>query len=123
MYLFFKKWEILLNNKTIVYRVIDMNEYKIYDWGSVTPELYNPQTNDVIYVFNHNIKRELIIKKSIKFAIGRLKWYKYHLPKVSSQKIVYDDRGKDISTDVKKEIRDKFKNIADEIMFMSEMRC
>jgi hypothetical protein len=66
------------------------------DWGQVTPESANLQTNTFVYVYNHDITSIEKIDRTIRFIIGRLIYYDSHLPKDPIHQIKIDIRGQQI---------------------------
>lgn len=77
------------------------------DWGPITPEGYDEENNQIIHVFNHNLEKKEYIQRSIIFIIGRIKFYKIHIPHGCSQKVVIDARGQTIIYSNLKSIKNK----------------
>lgn len=67
------------------------------DWGTVTPEASNDQSNEFTYVHNHDLTTEDKVDRSIRFLIGRLNFYAIHLPKNGFHHVKFDIRGQKIS--------------------------
>ncbi len=66
------------------------------DWGQVTPESANLNTNTFVYVYNHDLTSMEKVDRTIRFIIGRLFYYDNHLPKDPIHKIKFDIRGQQI---------------------------
>lgn len=99
-----------------------MKEIFELDWGTITPEFYNGQKNSVVHIFNHSLLGDDNINRSIKFAIGRIKWYSTYLPKGCSHEVVFDDRGQNINDGVRKQITESIGRFALYVRFMSKGR-
>lgn len=67
------------------------------DWGEVSPESYNVLTNKATHIFNHDISTEEKIDRTIRFIVGRLTYYDFHLPQKSSHSVIFDGRGQNLS--------------------------
>ncbi|MBS1636349.1 MAG: hypothetical protein JST26_10560 [Bacteroidetes bacterium] len=65
--------------------------HTILDWGQVTPE--GTKGNEFLYVHNHDLSSEDKIERTIRFVVGRLQYYKMHLPPNASHIIKFDIRG------------------------------
>jgi hypothetical protein len=78
------------------------------DWGHVTPEGYNRQTNVVLHVFGHDLSSLEKIDRTVRFIVGRVIYYELHVPAGATHFIKIDARGQDISeataTDISNEI-------------------
>jgi hypothetical protein len=71
----------------------------ILDWGHVTPEGVKSNTNEFIYVYNHDLSTEEKVQRTIRFAIGRLLHYDENMPPNPIHDIVVDIRGQAVSKD------------------------
>jgi len=79
------------------------------DWGAITPEGYNKESNELLHVFNIDASSRDNIQRCTIFIIGRVAWFNMHAPAGSSQKIMLDLRGQaltllDRATKMKAEI-------------------
>jgi len=90
------------------------------DWGNVTPEFFNKEKNSAVHVFNHCLVDEESVERSIKFAIGRIEWYKEFLPDGCDHEVVFDDRGQDIDDSVRNKIAESIGDLALYVKFMSK---
>jgi len=70
---------------------------QILDWGQVTTEGSNLNSNEFIYVYNHDLTTSEKVDRTIRFIIGRLYYYDLHLPKDSKHNINIDIRGQQVS--------------------------
>jgi hypothetical protein len=66
------------------------------NWGQVTPESANLNTNTFVYVYNHDLTSIEKVNRTIRFIIGRLSYYDKHLPKEPIHKLKIDIRGQQI---------------------------
>lgn len=66
------------------------------DWGNITPEIYSEEKNCVIHIYNHSLSGTENISRTIRFAAGRIHWFKEYLSLECSHEIVFDDRGQDV---------------------------
>ncbi len=62
------------------------------DWGKVTPDSANLNTNTFVYIYNHDLSSMEKVDRTIRFIIGRLFYYDNHLPKDPIHKIKIDVR-------------------------------
>lgn len=69
------------------------------NWGQVTPESANLNTNTFVYVYNHDLTSMEKVDRTIRFIIGRLFYYDKHLPKDPIHKIKIDIRGQQIGNE------------------------
>lgn len=92
------------------------------NWGSVTPELYNKNTNTVVHVFNHCLMDKESIDRSIKFAIGRIEWFSNYLSLDCRHEVMIDDRGQAIDDNVRNIIINSLRKYAAKVSFMSKRR-
>jgi len=69
------------------------------DWGQVTPEGVDLNTNTFVYVYNHDLTSKEKVDRTIRFIIGRLLYYDNHLPKDPIHKIKLDIRGQQIGNE------------------------
>ena len=79
------------------------------DWGQVTPEGANLNTNTFVYVYNHDLTSMEKVSRTIRFIIGRLLYYDNHLPKDPIHKIKIDIRGQQIENETCDIIHQKLK--------------
>lgn len=69
------------------------------DWGQVTPEGVNLNTNTFVYVYNHDLTSKEKVSRTIRFIIGRLFYYDNHLPKAPIHKVKIDIRGQQVENE------------------------
>ena len=67
------------------------------DWGQITPEGTDTNTNTFVYVYNHDLSSIEKVDRTIRFILGRLIYYDNHLPKDSNHRIKIDIRGQQIN--------------------------
>ncbi|WP_412465485.1 hypothetical protein [Pedobacter sp. KLB.chiD] len=67
------------------------------NWGKATPEGANVKDNEFFYVYNHDLTSIEKIDRTIRFVLGRLKYYDQHLPANPKHIIKFDLRGQNIS--------------------------
>ena len=102
-------------------------QYEKYDylrsmrWGFITPDLtFENNIYDIVHIFNHNLGTDDSIKRTIRFIIGRIRWFEIGLRQKLNHKVVIDDFGQDINQDVKNQIRTALSSYASIIIFDSE---
>lgn len=66
------------------------------DWGAVTPEATNIITNEFLYIYNHTLRTGADIDRTIRFVVGRLRFYDVHLPPSATHRVKIDARGQEI---------------------------
>ena len=72
---------------------------QIIDWGPVTPEGANLETNTFVYVYNHDLTSTYKIDRTIRFILGRLFHYDNHLPANPTHKVNLDIKGQQIQNE------------------------
>lgn len=93
------------------------------DWGAVTPEFSNEHTRSLTHVFNHDLQDKASVKRSIRFAAGRIYWYKAYLKHAFFRhEVIFDDRGQNIAADTREYICREPKPYAKKVTFASERR-
>lgn len=92
------------------------------DWGSITPEFYNKEKKSVIHVFNHCLVGEENVSRAIRFAIGRIEWFKKYLSLDCNHEVAFDDRGQDIDDAIRNRIIKSLSNQASKVSFASKRR-
>lgn len=90
------------------------------DWAQATIEQYSDQHKAAVHVFNHDLSTNEAIDRTLRFAIGRARWFKRKLPPGSSQGAWLDDRGQRVSDAAKKRIREALSAYFVSVVFMSE---
>jgi hypothetical protein len=85
---------------------------KTIDWGNITPEGANTEANVFLFIYNHDLTSQEKVDRTIRFILGRLYYYEYHLPENPIHAIKIDIRGQVISKMthefIEKEIRSKY---------------
>ena len=85
---------------------------QILDWGPVTPEGANLETNTLVYVYNHDLTSNDKVERTIRFILGRLFHYDRHLPLNPKHKVTLDIRGQHITNEtcefIYKELRRQY---------------
>jgi hypothetical protein len=90
------------------------------EWSTATADLFNKGANTAIHVFNHDLVSPGSVERNVRFAIGRVQWFKKHLPAGCTQGVVFDDRGQRISNEARAAIRTALAPFVVRIHFMSE---
>lgn len=67
------------------------------DWGGVTPEATNIITNECLYIYNHTLKTAVDVDRTIRFVVGRLRFYDVQLPPSARHRVKIDARGQGIT--------------------------
>lgn len=93
----------------------------IGNWGEITPEFANTEEKVLVHVFNNNLEDETNVSRSIRFAAGRIEWFKNNQSKEYRHEIAFDDRGQTIDDSVRNRIIDGLSTYAS-IHFMSKER-
>ena len=75
-----------------MFKMYSTNPYEL-DWGNVTPDGYQIETREVLYVFNFDISSTAKIERCILFTIGKIIWTDKHIPENTNQKVIFDLRG------------------------------
>lgn len=92
------------------------------DWGTVTPEFAQTQTDTFVHVFNHSLLGDAAADRAIRFAVGRVGWYNRYLGRRYHHIVVFDDRGQAIREKTRKTISKRLKPYTDEVRFTSKER-
>ena len=69
------------------------------NWGQITPEGADVNTNSFVYVYNHDLSSTEKVDRTIRFILGRLIYYDNHLPKDPNHNIKIDIRGQQIKSE------------------------
>jgi hypothetical protein len=80
------------------------------DWGSISSDSYNETEKLALCVFNFDISSVDKIDRCIVFCVGKVVWLNKHLPKQTTQKMVFDLRGQPIT------FLDRARKMKDEIL-------
>lgn len=119
--LYFYRVRLVTDMKFFSGKQDPLAEVRQMDWGAVTPEFSNEQTRSLVHVFNHELQDGASVERSLRFAVGRIRWYNAYLGNAFGRhEVVFDDRGQDIGADTRQYIRQKLKPYAKKITFMSE---
>ena len=90
------------------------------DWTQATIEEYSGQHKAAVHVFNHDLSTPEAIDRTLRFVLGRARWFKRQLPTGSSQGAWLDDRGQHLPDSAKKRIREALSSDFVSVVFMSE---
>ncbi|MCL6560078.1 MAG: hypothetical protein K6U74_15070 [Firmicutes bacterium] len=90
------------------------------DWGPVTIEFFSEEENTAVHVFNCDLMSPDNVERCKKFVLGKLKWYKHHLPQGCKQAVIFDDRGQNINDNVRDTLKNILCALASEVSFVSE---
>lgn len=66
-------------------------------WGVATVEFRNDDRRIGLHVFNNRLDTDDCVKRSIRFALARLRWFERQLPGGYAQWVAFDDRGQQLS--------------------------
>jgi len=72
-----------------------INAYKL-DWDPITVEGYIEKANEVILVFNFDIRTEEKISNVIQYVVGRVAWGCKNFPPEAKIRLSFDIRGQEI---------------------------
>ena len=92
---------------------------KRLDWGTVTADFVNESTNTVVHVCNHELGSEAAIDRTVRFLIGRIRWFDTYL-KPFRHEVKIDDRGQNIRAKQRRKIRKALADYAADVRFFSE---
>lgn len=73
----------------------DFSPYKL-DWGVITAEGFNDKTNDVILIFNCDLRSKTNINNTIQYVVGRVCWGHLNFPENALIKLKFDIRNQGI---------------------------
>lgn len=85
------------------------NPYDL-DWGKVSPDGYNEAEKIALSVLNFDISSAEKIDRCIIYCSGKVLWLDKHLPKDTTQKVVFDLRGQPLP------LLNKARRMKDEIL-------
>ncbi|WP_207429369.1 hypothetical protein [Pedobacter sp. SYSU D00535] len=66
------------------------------DWGIVTPEGTRLERNEFIYVYNHDLSSAEKLNRTLRFILGRLRYYDTQLPPNPKHLVKIDLRGQSV---------------------------
>ena len=90
------------------------------DWGIATTELVNDEESVALHVFNHSLETEAHARRALRFAVARAAWFDRQLPDGFSQWAVFDDRGQDLSPELRSAVREGLSAAVAKVAFMTE---
>jgi hypothetical protein len=90
------------------------------EWGPATVELYSPERGLAVHVFNHDLTSEESVRKSIRFAIGRVRWFRLQLPEGARHADRFDDGGQELASTVRESIKSALAPYVVGVTFASE---
>ena len=67
------------------------------DWGLATPEAYDDVNREALHILNVNFIGQVNRNRVTKFTCARILHFHKHLPKGSSQRVMFDLRGQLVS--------------------------
>jgi hypothetical protein len=88
------------------------------EWGTATPELLNPDHGIALHVLNLSLESSENVRRAIRFALARVRYYEKQLPAGWRQAIRLDDRGQQIGESTREQIKRAFS--ADCVSFFTE---
>ena len=63
------------------------------DCGTATPEAYDDESKEALHVFNVNLIGDANAGRVLAFVCARIQHFARHLPRDSSQRVIFDVRG------------------------------
>ena len=90
------------------------------EWTQATIEQYSSALKTAVHVFSHDLRSPDAIERTLRFAAGRLRWFRSQLPEGTSQVIWLDDRGQALDSVLRKHLRDAMAQLCSSVVFMSE---
>jgi hypothetical protein len=90
------------------------------EWGPATVELYSSERKLAVHVFNHDLTSEEAVRKSLRFAIARVRWFSKQLPEGTMQAIRFDDRGQALANTARETIKSVLASYLVGVTFASE---
>lgn len=81
-----------------------------FDWGNITAEGYNSEINEVILVFNCDLRAEVNISNAVQFVIGRICYGAINFPQNAAIRITFDVRGQEIIMSRTKIVKEQLLN-------------
>ncbi|WPV67967.1 hypothetical protein [Chitinophaga sp. LS1] len=81
------------------------------EWGEVTPEATNIITNECLYIYNHTLKTEVDVDRTIRFVVGRLRFYDVQLPRSAKHRVKIDARGQEIPPSTVNLLKDRISQL------------
>lgn len=90
------------------------------EWGPATIELFSSERGLAVHVFNHDLTSEESVRRSVRFAIGRVRWFKRQLPEDTMQAVRFDDRGQVLASAVRESIKSALAPYVVGVTFASE---
>lgn len=92
------------------------------DWGAITPEFSSETKREMVYVYNHYIEDMPSAQRAIRFAVGRILWYRQCLKKDYRHIVIFDDEGQAVSSEIRNEIKRQVLKYAHQCVFQTERR-
>lgn len=114
--------KIISEEDLLKYKSVGIKKVTDLDWGAITVEFYNKEKKSIVHVFNHCLVEEENISRAIRFAAGRIEWFKNSRAAEYSHEVVFDDRGQNVDFKVRKRISEGLKKQTSKVSFVSERR-
>lgn len=89
-------------------------------WGPATVELFSSERGLAVHVFNHDLTSEEAVRKSVRFAIGRVRWFRNQLPEGTRHAVRFDDRGQVLASTARESIKSALSPYVVGVTFASE---
>ena len=77
-----------------------------FDWGHITAEAYSESKNEVVLIFNCDLRNQVNINNVIQYVIGRICWGCINFPEKAVINVTFDIRGQEIIVSKSKQIKE-----------------
>lgn len=81
-------------------------------WGTAPPEFIAGDSSAAIHVINHSLADAAQLNRNLTFIRGRVAFFARQLPSGMKQHIIFDDRGQNIPSDIRAELRRSLLTVA-----------
>ena len=88
----------------------DLHPYE-YDWGEIIVEAHCDKENEILLIFNCDLRTEDKIANTIQYLVGRLCWGIKNFPPNIAVRLTLDIRGQEIILSRARKIKEKILNI------------
>jgi hypothetical protein len=92
------------------------------EWTPTTVEQYSSEFKAAIHVFSHDLGSPEAVDRTIRFALGRARYFQRHLPRGTTQGAWLDDRGQPVDDSVRARLRQALAPCYVSVVFLSEKR-
>ena len=94
-----------------------MNDVRPYefDWGEIIVEGHSEKENEIILIFNCDLRTEENIANTVQYVVGRLCWGIKNFPPNIAVRLTLDIRGQEIILSRARKIKERILNILDKL--------